>query len=145
MSGQDPVARGRDSKAASETSMTDGDRDPASPANINETQLWKKILQRVKPKLEVSKFSFLNTIQNTVLQGSRLCIVTDSPMIKNVLDKPEIKKAIGEEASIILGKDISVDIVNNQRLEYEQTRMENDPLKKLIDRKNELDNIRIED
>ncbi|NLM60494.1 MAG: hypothetical protein GX193_00255, partial [Clostridiales bacterium] len=101
--------------------------------------------QRVKPKLEVSKFSFLNTIQNTVLQGSRLCIVTDSPMIKNVLDKPEIKKAIGEEASIILGKDISVDIVNNQRLEYEQTRMENDPLKKLIDRKNELDNIRIED
>ena len=128
-----------------DTSEVDGNVDPLSPVDLDDAQIWKKILHGVKPRLEVSQFSFLNTIQKPILQGSRLCIITDSPMIKNVLNKPAVKQAIGEAASRILGKNITADILDKERFEYEQNRIKDDPLLKLVERQNQFDNIKIED
>jgi DNA polymerase-3 subunit gamma/tau len=114
-------------------------------AQLGEAQLWERILQQVKPKLEVSQFSFLSTIKKPVLQGSRLCIVTDLPVMQNILNKPEITNAIGEAASIILGKNIKADIIESERFNYKQTKLsDDDALQKLIERQNKFDNIKVD-
>ena len=110
------------------------------------SDLWKRILQRIEPNLPPSEYSFLKSVQTPILQGSRLCIVTDIPLMRNILKKTEILEAINREASIILGTDIKTDVVGSDRLGYEQTKLgSDDNLKKLADRQAEFDIIKVEE
>ena len=108
---------------------------PAQPAEQKQTTqkddtpigFWVDLANSMRPELQPALRAFLDPsgkIMNAVVRGDRVGLICADEFVTNMVDKPEIRELATRKASAMLGRPVTVKVVNRKAERSKSKQME---------------------
>ena len=108
---------------------------PAQPAEQKQTTqkddtpigFWVDLANSMRPELQPALRAFLDPtgkIMNAIVRGDRVGLICADEFVTNMVDKPEIRELATRKASAMLGRPVTVKVVNRKAERSKSKQME---------------------
>jgi DNA polymerase-3 subunit gamma/tau len=83
------------------------------PADRYSDDIWEKILEDIKPKIDIAPYTFLSDQAQVTARfnGRALTVNTKNPFVMGMINTPAVKEALKEAAAEVMKKPVAVRIV----------------------------------
>ena len=88
---------------------------------------WVDLANSMRPELQPGLRAFLDPsgrIMNAVVRGDRVGLICADEFVTNMVDKPEVRELAARKASVILGRPVTVKVVNRKAERSKSKQME---------------------